>query len=196
MREAYEALTAVAEGRPAHPPPSRPSTPDPTLILPARRPSRRAIAVGVGALCLIAGGVVIGTIIASGGSTTQAGPPETSTVAPATTTTVESSRCEATFDVTGSWPGGYNASVTVRNNGGPALSGWTVRWTLPAGHTISNLWNGTLAQNGSSVTVTNASWNATVDANGSTEFGFTANLPGSTQPAGNLAPTLRCQAPS
>jgi serine/threonine protein kinase len=194
MQEAYEALTAVAEGRPAHPPPLRPSTPDPTLILPARRPSRRAIAAAVAALCLVAGGVVIGTIIASG-SSTQASPPETRTVAPAPTTTVENSRCDATFDVTGSWPGGYNASVTVRNNGSPVLSGWTVRWTLPAGHTISNLWNGTLSQNGSSVTVTNASWNATVDANGSTEFGLTANLPGSTQPAGNLVPTLSCQAP-
>jgi cellulase/cellobiase CelA1 len=64
-----------------------------------------------------------------------------------------------------------------------------VRWALPAGNTINNLWNGTLSQDGTQVTVRNASWNATVAANASTDFGLTANAP--------AAPrlTLTCQAP-
>lgn len=99
------------------------------------------------------------------------------------------SGCAASYSVVNSWPGGFQASVTVTDNGSTALNGWSVRWTLPSGQSISSLWNGTLAVSGSGVTVTNASYNGTVAPGANTTFGFTAN--GSSTPT----PTLTCTSP-
>ena len=79
--------------------------------------------------------------------------------------------------------------MTVANDTSTALNGWTVRWTLPSGQTITQLWNGTLSVSGSGVTVTNASYNGSVPAHASTTFGLTGT--GSADPA----PTLTCTSP-
>ncbi|WP_433224035.1 cellulase family glycosylhydrolase [Microtetraspora malaysiensis] len=86
--------------------------------------------------------------------------------------------CTATYTVTNSWSDGFQGEVAVKNTGTAAMSGWTVKWTFPNGQTISQLWNGTLAVNGSSVTVTNLSWNGALAVNASTTFGFGASLSG------------------
>ncbi|MER6799393.1 cellulose binding domain-containing protein, partial [Amycolatopsis mediterranei] len=82
--------------------------------------------------------------------------------------------CAARYEVTNSWPGGYQVQVTVRNDRAAGLSGWRVRWQLPAGHRISGLWNGTFTVDGSTVTVENADWNAKLDADATTTFGLIA----------------------
>jgi len=71
--------------------------------------------------------------------------------------------------------------VTVSNTGSSSISDWTVKWTFPNGQSIGNLWNGTLAQSGSSETVKNAPYNGSIAGNGSTSFGFvsTGSLPSS-----------------
>jgi hypothetical protein len=185
MREAQRALAAIAEGRPVNPPPS---APNPTLILSARRLSRRAVGAGVAALCLVVAGIVIGAMI-SQSPTTATAHTETRSETP-NPTTQANSPCEAEFAITNSWPGHYQASVVVRSRSQP-LTGWTVRWTFPDGQTIDQLWSGTLSQSGTAVTVTNAAWNATVDANGSAEFGFIATVPG-----GNpIQPSVICESP-
>ena len=92
--------------------------------------------------------------------------------------------------MTNSWPGGYQVEVTVRNDHGTGLSGWRVDWTLPAGHRISGLWNGSFTVDGSTVTVENASWNAKLDANGSTTFGFIALTQSGN---GDARPSLTCR---
>ncbi|MFB9629416.1 cellulose binding domain-containing protein [Nonomuraea helvata] len=56
-----------------------------------------------------------------------------------------------------------------------AVNGWTVRWTLSSGQSISQLWNGTLSGNSSAVTVSNTSYNASIPASGTTTFGFLGN---------------------
>jgi hypothetical protein len=86
-----------------------------------------------------------------------------------------SAACSATYSVTNSWSGGFQAAVTVSNTGTTPINGWTVSWTFPSGQTISQLWNGTLTQSGSSETVRNASFNGQIPASNSTSFGFTAN---------------------
>jgi cellulase/cellobiase CelA1 len=63
-----------------------------------------------------------------------------------------------------------------------------VRWTLASGQSIAQLWNGALTVSGSSVTVKNLDWNASLGANASTTFGFTANGAVST-------PTITCTSP-
>ncbi|WP_055588744.1 cellulose binding domain-containing protein [Streptacidiphilus griseoplanus] len=81
--------------------------------------------------------------------------------------------------------------MTVANPSSAAVNGWTVRWTLPNGQTVTQLWNGALTTSGSGVTVRNADYNATIPAGATTSFGFTAT---STGPA--TAPAdLTCSSP-
>jgi pectate lyase len=86
--------------------------------------------------------------------------------------------CAVTYTVTNSWPGGFGASVDVKNLG-DAVDGWTVQWSFTSGQTISSGWNGTFSQSGSSVTVTNSSWNAALGTGATASLGFNGTLPGS-----------------
>jgi endo-1,4-beta-xylanase len=96
--------------------------------------------------------------------------------------------CSATYRVVSQWNTGFQGEVVVQN-GSTARSSWTVTWTFGNGQTITQLWNGTLTQSGSSVTVRNVSYNGSLGANASTSFGFLANWSGS-----NGVPTnVTCQ---
>jgi predicted carbohydrate-binding protein with CBM5 and CBM33 domain len=98
--------------------------------------------------------------------------------------------CKATYSIVNSWPGGFQAQVTVANPTTSTMNGWTVRWDLPDGVTINSSWNGNLSQAGSLVTMTNASWNRSLPASGNTTFGFTAN-----STASPVVPSVTCQSP-
>lgn len=100
--------------------------------------------------------------------------------------------CMAHYNVTSTWDGGYQADVVVMNHGSTPLSGWTVKWTLPSGQTLNSVWNGTLTQSGSAVTVRSVDWNAQVPADGERSFGLSANSPG-TSPAHPM--DLTCTSP-
>ncbi|MCT2280811.1 cellulose binding domain-containing protein [Micromonospora chalcea] len=112
------------------------------------------------------------------------------TTAPPTTPPVttpppgEPGACTATYRTVNTWPGGFQAEVTVANNGATAINGWTVRLTLASGQAISSLWNGVNTGTSGSVSVRNADYNGTVGANASTTFGFTATGNGATAPSG------------
>lgn len=95
--------------------------------------------------------------------------------------------CSATYTTVGSWPGGFQGEVTVRT-GASGINGWTARWTLAGGQTISQLWNGTLSISGSEVTVKNMSWNGSLGANASATFGFLSS-------GSPTSPTLTCSSP-
>ncbi|MFD0205534.1 MULTISPECIES: serine/threonine-protein kinase [Saccharothrix] len=189
MAELHALLGAVVEGRPL---PGAPQNGD-TRPLPAQpRVPWRRISLVAGAVVLVAAGIVIGNSLARRDAASTAEPAPTTTTASTlieatSTTTIEATStttievttpppdCTARFGITNSWPGGYQAHVTVRNAAGRALTTWTVTWPRPEGHAISNLWNGILAVDDDSVTVTNASHNAKLPVDGSTTFGFTAN---------------------
>ncbi|TDV47876.1 protein kinase domain-containing protein [Actinophytocola oryzae] len=186
MRVAHEALATVAEGRPFDVPRARASTT--MLPAPARGRSRRAAVIGGAAVALVAVGAVLGALLTSGDSTAAAPPPTTSP--PTTTIPTRSTQqpppgsptCVASYDVVNSWPNGYEARVTIRNDGDRALDGWTVRWTLPSGHDIDGLWAGALTRDGTDVTVRNLDWNVTIQAGAETTFGFTARANGDDRP--------------
>ncbi|MCE6998105.1 protein kinase [Saccharothrix sp. S26] len=108
--------------------------------------------------------------------------PPTSTTTTSSSTPAQASTCRARFTITNSWPGGYQAQVTVRNASDQPTTTWTVTWPRPEGHSISNLWNGTLTVHEDSMTVTNAAHNGKLPADGSTTFGFTANGQGVPDP--------------
>jgi cellulase/cellobiase CelA1 len=77
--------------------------------------------------------------------------------------------------------------VTVKNTGSAATKGWKVAWTYGGDQKITSLWNGTLTQSGTSVSVTNAGYNGALQPNGTTSFGFTGTYTGT-----NTTPTLTC----
>ncbi|GAA3657740.1 hypothetical protein GCM10022224_021210 [Nonomuraea antimicrobica] len=91
--------------------------------------------------------------------------------------------CTAAGTVQTQWNNGYVIQpVTVTNTGASAITGWTVTFTLPAGHTLTGSWNATLTVSGQTVTARNANHNGTLAPNAATSFGFQVSRPnGNTQ---------------
>ncbi|WP_410567060.1 cellulose binding domain-containing protein [Amycolatopsis sp. cmx-4-61] len=81
--------------------------------------------------------------------------------------------CRADYAISSQWQGGFGAAVTVTNLGSPVNS-WQVAWTFAGDERITQLWNGSAAQSGAQVSVTNASWNGVVASGGTISFGFNA----------------------
>jgi Cellulose binding domain/Fibronectin type III domain len=93
------------------------------------------------------------------------------------------SSCAVHYVVNNSWPGGFGGSITLTNKGTAAISPWTLTFTFPAGESVQSGWNGNWSQSGQAVTVTAASWNSTIAANGGTvSIGFNGTDTGQTTP--------------
>ncbi|MEW2376104.1 endo-1,4-beta-xylanase [Micromonospora sp. NPDC047812] len=115
------------------------------------------------------------------------------TVSPTVTPTTGPDSCRAAYTVTNQWPGGFQASLKVTNTGVRARDGWTVRWRFPDGQLISQLWNGTVRQDGPDVAVTPTSWNSALPAGGTVEFGFLGSWSTSnSRPVGFTLDGLAC----
>jgi endoglucanase len=89
--------------------------------------------------------------------------------------------CSVTFHVDSAWQGGYNASVTVRNNGS-ALNPWVSTLTLPAGVTLVNGWNATVTASGSTLTAQAPSWAPSLPTGSSATWNYQANGPSTPNP--------------
>ncbi len=111
----------------------------------------------------------------------------------------------ADIAVTGQWPGGYQAQVTLRNPGSNSLPGWELRLFLPRGVTLTDTWGAAVIRTRDSATNSDAdsAWIATpragtaIVAPGATvTFGFVADTdpadgiqqPSTLHPAPELAP--------
>ncbi|WBB95826.1 DUF1593 domain-containing protein [Solwaraspora sp. WMMA2080] len=94
----------------------------------------------------------------------------TATVAVATQASAAAG-CRVNYNITSQWSGGFGATIDITNLGDP-ISGWTLQFTFPAGQTITQLWNGSVSQSGSNVTVRNASYNGNIPTNGTVSPGF------------------------
>ncbi|NBM15160.1 GH12 family glycosyl hydrolase domain-containing protein [Streptomyces sp. GC420] len=79
---------------------------------------------------------------------------------------------------TNSWPGGFTAEVTVTNTATTPVSGWQLAFTLPAGQTVTSVWNASFSGSSGAVTAVNATHNATIPAGGSQSFGFQGTYSG------------------
>ncbi|ROT29784.1 lytic polysaccharide monooxygenase [Micromonospora sp. HM5-17] len=110
------------------------------------------------------------------------------TTPPATTPPAGPGDCSATYTITGSWSGGFQADVRV-TAGSTAISGWTVTWTFANGQQISNSWGADITSSGATVTARNTTYNGSLGAGASTTFGFLASWNGS-----NAVPALSCTA--
>lgn len=93
-----------------------------------------------------------------------------------TTQTGGGGGCAVTATTQGQWNTGYVIQpATVTNTGTSPVTGWTVTFTLPAGHTITGYWNATVAVSGQTVTARSVSHNGNLAPNASTSFGFQAS---------------------
>ena len=83
--------------------------------------------------------------------------------------------CPVTYTIVNSWPGGFQAGITITNTGTSAINGWTLEWLFPGTQQISQLWGGNVSSQGQAITVTSLSWDASIPAGGSmNSVGFTA----------------------
>ncbi|WP_240670320.1 cellulose binding domain-containing protein [Actinoplanes solisilvae] len=98
--------------------------------------------------------------------------------------------CQVRYTIASSWPGGFGATVDVTNLGDP-INGWTLAFALTGDQTITQLWNGSLTQSGTAVSVRDAGWNAALATNGSAGFGFNADG-ASVTPAGFTLNGVAC----
>jgi lysophospholipase L1-like esterase len=99
------------------------------------------------------------------GSTPTPTPGSTPTPTPGSTPTpISGASCSVHYAITNQWQGGFGASLTITNTGSTAINGWSLKFSFPNGQTITQLWNGSVTQSGSTVTVTNASYNASIPA--------------------------------
>lgn len=91
--------------------------------------------------------------------------------------------CSITPTTQTQWGSGYVIEpARVTNTGTAAISGWTVTFTLPAGHSIVGSWNGVVTISGQTITVRNVSHNGNLAPGGSGTFGFQVSRPnGNTQ---------------
>ncbi|MFC8432550.1 cellulase family glycosylhydrolase [Streptomyces sp. NPDC057253] len=89
-----------------------------------------------------------------------------------TTTATPAGSCSVGYRVVGDWPGGFQGEIAIRNTGTAAVTGWKLGFSFADGQTVSNMWGGTAAQSGGSVTVTPASYTNTIPAGGSVTVGF------------------------
>jgi pectin methylesterase-like acyl-CoA thioesterase len=119
--------------------------------IPIRRPGHRwRVLAAASALVLLPTGLMTGITLTSQAATTG---------------------CQVAYTVTSQWPGGFGADVKVTNLGDP-ISGWTLAWSFASGQTVAQAWDATMAQNGTAVTATNLSYNASIGTDGTADFGF------------------------
>jgi hypothetical protein len=90
--------------------------------------------------------------------------------------------CTASHRVASDWSGGYQAEVTVRNDGTQPTTGWAVEWSFPGSQQVVNAWNAVVSQAGPQVTATNAGYNGTIPAGGAATFGMVVNGPSEPPP--------------
>ncbi|MEY9857088.1 cellulase/cellobiase CelA1 [Catenulispora sp. GAS73] len=79
--------------------------------------------------------------------------------------------CHITFTTT-YWSGGFTANVTITNNSASVINSWSLAFSFPGDQKITNAWNASVAQNGTSVTAASLGYNASIAPGGSQSFGF------------------------
>ena len=125
-----------------------------------RRRSRRGTVIGASAVAaVVVGGSVVA--LAAGADAATVG---------------------AVYSSTSNWGSGYSGQYDVTNTGSSTLSTWSLTFTLPAGSSISSLWNATYTAAGQRITVTPAGWDASLAADQSAVVGFVVD--GSGAPTG------------
>lgn len=97
--------------------------------------------------------------------------------------TAASPACQVSYSVSSSWPGGFQAGITIINDGSP-ITGWTLGFAFPGNQQVADGWSGTWTQSGTNVTVADDGWNGVLATGADVSIGFTGSYSGV-----NAAPT-------
>ncbi len=93
-------------------------------------------------------------------------------------------KLSSSWEDSGKKCGGYE--VTITNNTGAAVSGWTLTVTIPEGMALIASWNGIFSVSGNTLTVKNESYNGEIPAGGTAGFGFNYSSPAEFKPSGAI----------
>ncbi|MGK5441020.1 cellulose binding domain-containing protein, partial [Micromonospora sp. URMC 105] len=116
---------------------------------------RRTVALA-GASVLVAGGMVAIPVTAAQAAT----------------------QCSVDY-TTSDWPGGFTATVTIKNLGDP-VSSWNLGFTFPdTSQRVQQGWSAKWSQTGQNVTAASESWNGSLGTGASTSIGFNGAWSGS-----------------
>jgi hypothetical protein len=97
--------------------------------------------------------------------------------------------CRYTFS---SWPGGFSADLFITNHG-PAVDGWTARWTFDTPTQTTAVWSGWLVQSSPHEAVAGPmSWNSLIRTGSTVVFGWTASAPATEVPTDITVNGLPC----
>ncbi len=92
---------------------------------------------------------------------------------------VMAQNCSVNYSITNSWPGGFQAGISITNTGTTALNSWTLQWIFNGNQQITNLWGGIVSAQGQNITVVNANYDGSIPAGGTVSgIGFVANSTG------------------
>lgn len=80
--------------------------------------------------------------------------------------------CHVTYTRSSQWQGGFTADVTIGNTGTAPVNGWSLAFSFTGDQKITNGWNATVTQSGTSVTARDAGYNAVISPAGTVSFGF------------------------
>ncbi|MBA2394201.1 MAG: cellulose binding domain-containing protein [Ktedonobacteraceae bacterium] len=105
-------------------------------------------------------------------------PTPANTPTPTPTPVSGNGTCKVSYSVN-QWQGGFTANITITNTGTSTLNGWALKFTFPGNQQVTQAWSGIAAQSGANVTLTNASYNATLAAGSSVNPGFNGSWSGS-----------------
>ncbi len=84
--------------------------------------------------------------------------------------------CEIEYKVNGTWPGGNNTQVWIKNTGKTPINGWSLTWAYSADDKVtSNAWSAAWSQAGATVTASSLSWNASIQKGKRVTIGFIGN---------------------
>jgi hypothetical protein len=97
-----------------------------------------------------------------------------------TPTPITGAKCSIHYAVTNQWSTGFGANITISNTGSTAITSWSLQFSFANGQMITQGWNGNFSQSGSTVTITNASYNGSIPAGTtlSSTPGFNGSLSG------------------
>jgi cellulase/cellobiase CelA1 len=127
--------------------------------------------------------------IASNQVSTTLTPPTTSPPTP------PAARCKVAYRTTSDWPGGFVAEVQLTNTSTTAVNGWSLAVSLGGDQRVRSSWAAKWAQSGSTVTLTNETWNAVIQPGAALTLGLlgtyaTSNAPATTAALNSAACTL------
>jgi hypothetical protein len=95
-----------------------------------------------------------------------------------TLTTGSAGALHASYRTVTRWGTGYTGQYTITNAGTSAVTAWTLAFRLPAGTSVTSLWEGVYTEQRGQVTVRNASWDGTISPGHSVSVGFQTSSAG------------------